>query len=208
MKDIDTRGKRFRWARQCLPEKKGTLSAVYAATGVPSSKIKDLENDAIERSVGYQDIIKLAAHYKVSLDWLIGGSEFTEIKYEQASAKELGLSEDAIRNLQDIKERSSGGTDLLTMMNYILSSDQFSDLLTGFSDINTSVKIRAKNLNKLHSDSMRWTEGSQLIMQATGGLYDVISREEKELVIETKLVKFLQNMIADLKSISLPPRSS
>ena len=71
-----TRGERFKDARLVHNQhKKQTMDEVSAATGVSKSLIQSLEDDSVNRSVGYDKVAKLAAHYNVTTDYLLGLSD-------------------------------------------------------------------------------------------------------------------------------------
>ena len=199
-----TRGERFKSARMKLPKKERTLAAVYAATGVPSSKIKDLENDAVQRSVGYPDIIKLARHYHVSMDWLFGESDFRDVETDQVLAKDLGLSEESVQALRTIKETNESSSFLLPILNRILMHDSFPKILSGIEDYTNAVKLRLKYQSQRTGgkpdQNMSWTAGSRLIQEATGGQYDIVSREDKAYIMEFKLQKNFQTIVEDVKN--------
>ena len=65
-----TRGERFKDARIVHNQHgKQTMDEVAAATGISKSLIQALENDDKERSVGYDKVAALAAHYRVTADY-------------------------------------------------------------------------------------------------------------------------------------------
>ena len=67
-----TRGERFEDARKVYNRHGNqTMDEVTAATGVKKSMIQALEDDGNNRSVGYDKVAKLAAHYGVSVNWLL-----------------------------------------------------------------------------------------------------------------------------------------
>lgn len=82
-----TRGERFKDART-VHNRHGAqnMDAVYMATGIAKSIIHALENDDIDRSVGYDKVALLAKHYGVSIDWLLG---LTEIRTPNATTAEI-----------------------------------------------------------------------------------------------------------------------
>lgn len=47
------------------------MGEVHSATGISASMIQALEDDSVERSVGYDKIATLAKHYGVSSDFLL-----------------------------------------------------------------------------------------------------------------------------------------
>ncbi len=83
---------------------KQTMGQVEAATGVSQSMISDLENEG-KRKVNYLDVVKLANHYGVSLDWLIGGAEVPSADPKlQEVCKYTGLSQNAVLYLHQLSE--------------------------------------------------------------------------------------------------------
>lgn len=88
-----TRGERFKDARRIYNQHGDqTMEQVHKATGVYASLIKDLEADS-ERDCGYLKIAKLAKHYGVSIDWLLGFVENpTSDQSLQGVCKFTGLS--------------------------------------------------------------------------------------------------------------------
>lgn len=89
-----TRGERFKDARTVHNQHGNqAMEQVYKATGVSASLIKDLEADS-ERDCGYLKIAKLAKHYGVSIDYLLGLVENpTPDQSVQAVCQFTGLSE-------------------------------------------------------------------------------------------------------------------
>ncbi len=94
-----TRGERFKDARTVYNKHhKQTMDEVASATGVSKSMIQALEDDEVDRSVGYDKVVKLAVHYHVSTDFLLG---LTENPFPQKSIiDELGLSPTAVANIK------------------------------------------------------------------------------------------------------------
>lgn len=85
-----TRAERFKDART-VHNKHGsqTINEVAEQTGIAKSMISALENDEIDRDVGYQNIAKLAKHYGVTSDFLLGLAE----KNLTLNKKELSIFE-------------------------------------------------------------------------------------------------------------------
>lgn len=90
-------GERFKDARLIWNRHgKQTMAQVRAETGVSASMISDLENDR-DRRVDYREIGKLAAHYGVSVDWLLGLTETRSPDPRvQAACRYTGLSENTV----------------------------------------------------------------------------------------------------------------
>lgn len=97
-----TRGERFADARK-VHNRNGcqSLDKVATATGLKKSMIQELENDDSNRDVGYLKIQKLAMHYGVSVDWLLGLSNVPTVDPELDIACEVAnLSPNAIKSIQ------------------------------------------------------------------------------------------------------------
>lgn len=116
------RGERFKDARlEYNRNGRQTLRAVYDATGISTSLIQELEDDSSSRDIGYLKIQKLAEHYGVSIDWLLGLSDVVTVSPEMSVACEItGLSETAVKNIQ--RETATGSTRLA--LEVILCSDR------------------------------------------------------------------------------------
>lgn len=115
------RGERFKDARlEYNRNGRQTLRAVYDATGISTSLIQELEDDSSSRDIGYLKIQKLAEHYGVSIDWLLGLSDVVTVSPEMSVACEItGLSETAVKNIQ--RETATDSTRLA--LEVILCSD-------------------------------------------------------------------------------------
>ncbi len=92
---------RFKDAREVYnPHGKQTLEQVTKATGVSESMISSLESEHSDRNVGYKNIIALAKHYGVSIDWLLGQTDVIAPDPTLRSVAEyLHLPESFIDNL-------------------------------------------------------------------------------------------------------------
>lgn len=108
MKNL-TRGERFQDARQVHNQHgKQTMKEVELATGVNESMIANLENDEKFRSVGYDKITKLAIHYGVSADYLLGLSPYPRPIVLDDLCIRMLRNMDA--SLQEIKRYYAGST--------------------------------------------------------------------------------------------------
>ena len=97
-----TRGERFKDARVVYNvHKKQTMDEVAAATGVSKSLIQSLEDDNTNRSVGYDKVAKLAAHYRVKTDFLLGLSD--DPSPMPSVIDDLGLSLKAIDAIEQLE---------------------------------------------------------------------------------------------------------
>lgn len=97
-----TRGERFKDARIVHNQhKKQTMDEVSAATGVSKSLIQSLEDDSVNRSVGYDKVAKLAAHYNVTTDYLLGLSD--DPSPMPSVIDDLGLSLKAVETIEQLE---------------------------------------------------------------------------------------------------------
>lgn len=121
-----TRGERFKDARIVHNQnKKQTMDEVSAATGVSKSLIQSLEDDSVNRSVGYDKVAKLAAHYNVTTDYLLGLSD--DPAPTRSAVDDLGLSPKAITWIEKLERKSpcSYHDDRISVLNYLLESIDF-----------------------------------------------------------------------------------
>lgn len=94
-----TRAERFKDARTVLNQHGDqTMSEVYRATQINKSLIQALEKDDSDRSVGYDKVATLAAHYNVSADYLLGLSD--DPSRTPAATDDLHISAKAIKQLR------------------------------------------------------------------------------------------------------------
>lgn len=114
-----TRGERFKDART-VHNQHGhqTMAQVHKATGISASLIQELEDDS-DRDFGYCKIVKLAEHYGVSVDWLVGLAPARTVDPEiQGICKYTGLSSGTITQLHDMQ--SFGGAHAASLIDDIL----------------------------------------------------------------------------------------
>lgn len=94
-----TRGERFKDARTVHNQHgKQTMGEVSEATKIHKSLIQALEDDSSDRSVGYDKIIKLASHYNVTADYLLGLSD--DPSHTPTATDDLHISVKAVRQLR------------------------------------------------------------------------------------------------------------
>ena len=80
---------------------KQTTQEVSKETGVSVASINALENN--DRGVSYRSVIKLAEHYGVSADYLLGFSDAWSTEPDlQAAVDYLGYSQKTIENLKNL----------------------------------------------------------------------------------------------------------
>ena len=121
-----TRGERFKDARTVHNKnKKQTMDEVSAATGVSKSLIQSLEDDSVNRSVGYDKVAKLAEHYNVTTDYLLGLSD--DPAPMRSAVDDLGLSPKAIEWIEGLEKKApySDHDDRISVLNYLLEHIDF-----------------------------------------------------------------------------------
>lgn len=102
-----TRWERFKDARTVHNQHgKQTMDEVAIATGVSKSMIQSLEDEKADRSVGYDKVAKLASHYHVSADYLLGLSD--DPSRNPSAVDELGLSEKSVYGMKQWRDTRSG----------------------------------------------------------------------------------------------------
>lgn len=103
-----TMGERLKDARVDFNKhKKQTIKEVSDATGIPQSTLSEIENDKREPGAGI--IRKLAEHYGVSSDFLLGLSDIrTDDITAQSVIEYTGLSEDNVKTLHCMAAAAGG----------------------------------------------------------------------------------------------------
>lgn len=97
-----TRGERFKDARVVHNvHKRQTMDEVASATGVSKSLVQSLEDDSVNRSVGYDKVAKLAKHYGVTTDFLLGLSN--DPFPVPSVIDDLGLSLKAVEAIEQLE---------------------------------------------------------------------------------------------------------
>lgn len=121
-----TRGERFKDARIVHNQhERQTMDEVSAATGVSKSLIQSLEDDSVNRSVGYDKVAKLATHYNVTTDYLLGLSD--DPSPMRSAVDDLGLSPKAVEWIEGLEKKacSSNHDDRISVLNYLLEHIDF-----------------------------------------------------------------------------------
>lgn len=132
-----TRGERFKDARIVHNQhKKQTMDEVATATGVSKSLIQSLEDDSVNRSVGYDKVAKLAAHYRVTTDFLLG---LSDDPFPMPSVvDDLGLSLKAVDAIEQLEMFDTPNGQLqfgiasshaLDILNCLLESPDFHEVM-------------------------------------------------------------------------------
>lgn len=132
-----TRGERFKDARIVHNQhKKQTMDEVATATGVSKSLIQSLEDDSVNRSVGYDKVAKLAAHYRVTTDYLLG---LSDDPFPMPSVvDDLGLSLKAVEAIERLEmfdtpngqlQFRNASSHALDILNCLLESPDFHEVM-------------------------------------------------------------------------------
>lgn len=110
-----------------------TVKEVSEITGVTGSLIDDLESTAgRRRDVGYSKIVKLAEHYGVTSDYLLGLSGTPSVKEDiQVVCKTTGLSTAVVDWLKSIIDDPVR----LDTLNAILENETFQSVLPFINDL-------------------------------------------------------------------------
>ena len=110
-----TRGERFKDARIVHNQHgKQSMGEVSDATKINKSLIQALEDDSSDRSVGYDKIIKLAFHYNVTTDYLLGLSN--DPSRTPAATDDLHISAKAVKQLRFFACVENHADDLSLLM--------------------------------------------------------------------------------------------
>ena len=132
-----TRGERFKDARIVHNRNgKQTMDEVTIATGVSKSLIQSLEDDSVNRSVGYDKVAKLAAHYRVTTDFLLG---LSDDPFPMPSVvDDLGLSLKAVDAIEQLEmfdtpngqlQFGNASSHALDILNRLLESPDFHEVM-------------------------------------------------------------------------------
>ena len=186
MIDSKERARRFREARGNLG-----LKAVYEGTkaidgtGVSPSMISELESWSYDRPVRYQKVLTLAEFYHVNVAWLIGQPGASRELDEDSGTviRTTGLSDNSIDVLRTIK-----GTDLNDLLNRLLESDGFADMLF---QLNNAVKI---NENNTQTEQEAETIESLQVFGIINGMDSQNSRLSNRQLIDMYRRKAIENM--------------
>lgn len=120
---------RFKLARTIYNQHgQQSVKEVTRITGVTGSLIDDLESDVWkQRDVGYSKIVKLAKHYGVTTDYLLGLSETPSVKEDiQVVCKTTGLNDDSILLLSGLNNSIAYTRKVRqSIINHILSGEIF-----------------------------------------------------------------------------------
>lgn len=110
-----TRGERFKDARTVHNQHgKQSMGEVSDATKINKSLIQALEDDSSDRSVGYDKVVKLASHYNVTTDYLLGLSD--DPSHTPAATDDLHISAKAVKQLRLFACGENHADDLSLLM--------------------------------------------------------------------------------------------
>ena len=134
-----TRGERFKDARLVHNQHgKQTMDEVAAATGIKKSLIQALENDDNDRDVGYTKVATLAAHYRVTADFLLG---FTNDPHPQRTAiDDLGITTAVADRFIKLQDFAFLDCDIPGKINRLLENEAVWLLLHLLKDYATAAK--------------------------------------------------------------------
>ncbi len=143
-----TRGDRFKDARTVHNRHgKQTIADVVSATGVSKGQISEIESDNAG-DIRSDSVVKLAKHYGVSADYLLGLSDNpTRDESVDGACKCTGLSLEAVIYLQSLKE-SGGNTEGVSA---ILEAERFHRLIKELDDMAFSLEQLYEPINFLSS---------------------------------------------------------
>ena len=160
-----TRGERFKDARIVHNQhKKQTMDEVATATGVSKSLIQSLEDDSVNRSVGYDKVRKLAKHYRVTTDFLLGLSD--DPFPIPSIVDDLGLSLKAVDTIErlEIFDTQNGqilfrnaSSHAIDVLNCLLESPDFFEVMGNLLMCFDSFWIKA-NSREIEADDYEHEE--------------------------------------------------
>ena len=141
-----TRGERFKDARTVHNQHGNqTMEEVTAATGISRSMIQALEDDENARDVGYAKVAKLAAHYCVTADFLLGLTNDPHI--QKCAVDDLNLTAAAVSFLRFLSQNHRSDC-----FSRLLELEHFRSFV--FSLIDYFYVINAQNVAEDISDNM------------------------------------------------------
>lgn len=128
---------------------------VASMTGITKSLIEDLESNVGKpRNVGYLTVRKLAEHYGVSSDFLLGLSNTPSVKEDvQAVCKTVGLTETAIN---EIKASRGWGLDVLNC--FLENTDFFNLLLEVRRFATAKYRLKIAETDLMETDDDRYAK--------------------------------------------------
>lgn len=183
---------RFKRART-IHNRHGAQSTQEVAkeTGVTKSLIEDIESTVGKpRNVGYLTVKKLAQHYGVSADYLLGISDTPSTKEDiQTACKTTGLSTSVIEWLKTI----TGDPAKIDALNSILDNKTFQAILPYIDELK-DVQIAAE-MNRLGSanEQVKFVQ----VKEISDGQY-LVGGYEYLSVLEYRIAELLKIVIDEV----------
>ena len=164
---------------------------VEKETGVTKSLIEDIESTAGKpRNVGYLTVKKLAQHYGVSADYLLGISDTPSTKEDiQTACKTTGLSTSVIEWLKTI----TGDPAKIDALNSILDNKTFQAILPYIDELK-DVQIAAE-MNRLGpaNEQVKFVQ----VKEISDGQY-LVGGYEYLSVLEYRIAELLKIVIDEV----------
>ena len=183
---------RFKRART-IHNRHGAQSTQEVAkeTGITKSLIEDIESTVGKpRNVGYLTVKKLAQHYGVSTDYLLGLTDTPSTKEDiQATCKTTGLSTSVIEWLKTI----SGDPAKIDILNSILDNKTFQAILPYIDELK-GVQIAAE-MDRLAPVNEQVK--SVQVEEISGGQY-LVGGYEYLSVLEYRIAECLKIVVDDV----------
>ncbi len=169
-----------------LIELRGSKSQSAVARALGSSQQVYQRYETGERLPDSEMLLRLADHFHVSTDYLLGRTEISSIPTDgklQAAAEVTGLSSAALTKLSRLQKQHS---DTLSQLIEAMNAEYFLDLLTATIHQN----IKSKNAHKGNdSEITKYLIGATLQLDIDGSRIDIYK--------STLLASALQNAIIE-----------
>ena len=136
--------------RDLRDEKKLKLSEVEQATGISVPTLSRFETDEYT-SIAYQDLLKLATFYGVSMDYLSGMTNHRQ--YRNVSIDELSLTDEVVELLKSKRANNRLISELLTQEEFIkllATIEVYIDgkVSAGSNALNATIRVAEKTIMK------------------------------------------------------------
>lgn len=152
--------------RKLMNERKININSVAKAVGITHQAITQYANG--ETQPNAEKIVKLAKHFDVSSDYLLG---LSDVPSQDESVKSIhektGLSEDAIAVLTDSRQNADSAAG--NIVNHLLTAENF-------------VKLAYNLYERDQSSSRKMTIGSKLSPLSMRELYSYLANVEVEKI--------------------------
>lgn len=140
-----------------------SVDAVSKATTVSASMINDLESNVGKpRNVGYQSIVKLALHYGVSCDYLMGlATAATADPDVKQICNYTGLSEQAAKRLHELYSNEDFSVSLKFIDSFLTGNDtEEFELFATWSVLATIIDSKVREQERMHRKEA-WNDGEE-----------------------------------------------